>query len=84
MRTMTNQARFGTKGQNANALSYAEMLLSGQPLQRVTEKTVQSLKPRPKARFGTKGCASERHRNEANLQDNNKGWKVWRSRLLSL
>ena len=77
MVSKAHTTRFGSKGAGERPLSFAEALLSGKPLLRETNTYTPTLKPRPKARFGTKGLPTS-HEIEAYVQSRNHSWKFWR------
>jgi|GEM_PF-3681255 len=69
---------FGNKGANDRPMTFSESLLTGQALPRDTEDFTPKLKPRPKAKFGTKGTIQGSQIFEISIQDRRQGWKFWR------
>jgi len=78
MASKSHTTRFGSKGASNRSMSFSEALLTGQPLQRDVKKYTPKLKPRPKARFGTKGLEPMPQDFNAFIQDHKQGWKFWR------
>jgi len=78
MGTKTRTSRFGSKGANLRPMTFAESLLSGRPMERNVQTYTPKLKPRPKARFGTKGTLIGQQNFEIYVAAHKEGWKFWR------
>lgn len=71
-------AGFGRKESGVQSMTFAQALLTGQPLGRDVKKYTPTLKPRQKPRFGTKGLVSFPINVDLPPQDQSKSWKFWR------